>query len=247
MRPFDSVRDLRRRQGVSGPLPHRDAQVHRARPPAGDHRCGRTRNCARLTNSRWRRSAPAPPVPGCESPGPGWPDPQPPMNASPAWFAIWTRSRHEQVVRDQIVTKGYEAFLPTIGKWSRWKDRKKQVDWLALPAATRSARFDPNDRLPIPKRTGVVSYCRLRQRAGADPRNGDRRHPPPGAERSPVRPMPVHPRRGNGRSHRRSAQGRVRPFDPQGRTRAADPGGRSDRPGSERGSRRSGRESWYSG
>ena len=78
------------------------------------------------------------------------------MNASSAWFAIWTRSRHEQVVRDQIVTKGYEAFLPTIGKWSRWKDRKKKVDWPLFPGYC-FARFDPNDRLPILKCTGVVS------------------------------------------------------------------------------------------
>ncbi len=78
------------------------------------------------------------------------------MNASPAWYAIWTRSRHEQVVRDQIVTKGYEAFLPTVGKWSRWKDRKKKVDWPLFPGYC-FARFDPNDRLPILKCTGVVS------------------------------------------------------------------------------------------
>ena len=29
------------------------------------------------------------------------------------WFAIWTRSRHEQLVRDQLARKGVEVFLPT--------------------------------------------------------------------------------------------------------------------------------------
>jgi len=45
------------------------------------------------------------------------------------WYAIWTRSRHEQVVREQLERKRFEAFLPTITRWSRWKDRKKKIDW----------------------------------------------------------------------------------------------------------------------
>jgi len=30
------------------------------------------------------------------------------------WFAVWTRSRHEQVVRDQLAQRQIEAFLPTV-------------------------------------------------------------------------------------------------------------------------------------
>lgn len=76
--------------------------------------------------------------------------------ASVAWYAIWTRSRHEHVVRDQLERKGYEAFLPTIPKWSRWKDRKKKIDWPLFPGYC-FARFDTRERLPILKCTGVVS------------------------------------------------------------------------------------------
>ena len=72
------------------------------------------------------------------------------------WYAIWTRSRHENVVREQLERKGYEAFLPTITKWSRWKDRKKKIDWPLFPGYC-FARFDPNERLPILTCTGVVS------------------------------------------------------------------------------------------
>lgn len=72
------------------------------------------------------------------------------------WFAIWTRSRHEQVVRDQLERKGVETFLPTVMKWSRWKDRKKQVAWPLFPGYC-FARFDALDRLPILKCTGVVN------------------------------------------------------------------------------------------
>ena len=60
------------------------------------------------------------------------------------WFALWTRSRHEQVVRDQLEQKRIETFLPTVTRWSRWKDRKKKIDWPLFPGllfcAIRSAR-----------------------------------------------------------------------------------------------------------
>jgi len=72
------------------------------------------------------------------------------------WFAIWTRSRHEQVVREQLVNKRIDVFLPTITRWSRWKDRKKKIDGPLFPGYC-FARFDPHERLPILKCTGVVS------------------------------------------------------------------------------------------
>jgi transcription antitermination factor NusG len=76
--------------------------------------------------------------------------------STPAWFAVWTRSRHEQVVREQIQEKGIEAFLPTVTRWSRWKDRRKKVDWPLFPGYC-FARFNPADRLSVLKCTGVVS------------------------------------------------------------------------------------------
>jgi transcription antitermination factor NusG len=74
----------------------------------------------------------------------------------PQWFAIWTRSRHEQVVREQIERKHFDAFLPTITKWSRWKDRKKKVDWPLFPGYC-FARFRPEESLAVLKCTGVVN------------------------------------------------------------------------------------------
>jgi transcription antitermination factor NusG len=84
-------------------------------------------------------------------------DGQPAPNLSEfEWYAIWTRSRHEKLVRDQLQQKHLEVFLPTITKWSRWKDRKKQVDWPLFPGYC-FVRFDGSDRLPILKCDGVVS------------------------------------------------------------------------------------------
>lgn len=72
------------------------------------------------------------------------------------WYAVWTRSRHEAVVRDQLRDRRIEAFLPTITRWSRWKDRKKKVDWPLFPGYC-FARFDPTQTLQILKCSGVVS------------------------------------------------------------------------------------------
>ena len=72
------------------------------------------------------------------------------------WFAIWTRSRHEQVVREQLERKLVDAFLPTVPKWSRWKDRKKKIDWPLFPGYC-FARFDPANTLAILKCAGVVN------------------------------------------------------------------------------------------
>ena len=72
------------------------------------------------------------------------------------WFAIWTRSRHEKIVREQLDARNVEVFLPTITRWSRWKDRRKQVTWPLFPGYC-FARFEPTDTLPILKTPGVVS------------------------------------------------------------------------------------------
>src|SRR5580704_4090782 len=86
----------------------------------------------------------------------GLPRPESPIPPDVEWFAIWTRSRHEQVVREQLERKHVEAFLPTMPRWSRWKDRKKKIDWPLFPGYC-FARFDVDDALPILKCTGVVN------------------------------------------------------------------------------------------
>ena len=84
-----------------------------------------------------------------------------PASANPAadtadWFAIWTRSRHEQVVGEQLEKRHIEVFLPTVTRWSRRKDRKKKIDWPLFPGYC-FARFDPDNPLAILKCTGVVN------------------------------------------------------------------------------------------
>lgn len=75
--------------------------------------------------------------------------------AGSAWYAVWTRSRHEQVVRQQLAQKNIEAFLPTIARWSRWKDRRKRIEWPLFPGYC-FARFDPVGTLPVLQCAGVL-------------------------------------------------------------------------------------------
>lgn len=88
--------------------------------------------------------------------------------ANSPWFAIWTRSRHEQVVRDQLASKQVETFLPMVPRWSRWRDRKKKVDWPLFPGYC-FARFDPTAALPILKCTGVVNIVSIEGRPAPIP------------------------------------------------------------------------------
>ena len=77
------------------------------------------------------------------------------INQAP-WFALWVRSRAEKSVFDQLVRKDIEAFLPTVNRWSRWKDRKKLIAWPLFPSYC-FARFDPRNILDVRKCSGVVS------------------------------------------------------------------------------------------
>ena len=89
-------------------------------------------------------------------PPPAAVDPEPPGDPGGQWFAVWTRSRHEQVVRTQLAEQQVPVFLPTLKKWSRWKDRRKQIEVPLFPGYV-FARFDPDRRLAVLKCSGVVS------------------------------------------------------------------------------------------
>lgn len=89
---------------------------------------------------------------------PSSPTPASAASQDPAerWYAVWTRSRHEQVVRTQLDEKCVAVFLPTISRWSRWKDRKKQIEVPLFPGYV-FARFAAADRLAVLKCSGVAS------------------------------------------------------------------------------------------
>ena len=72
------------------------------------------------------------------------------------WYAIHTRSRHEKSVHGELCRHGVEAFLPTVARWSRWRDRRRRIDWPLFPGYC-FARFDTTSLLSVLKCSGVVS------------------------------------------------------------------------------------------
>ena len=51
-----------------------------------------------------------------------------------AWYAVYTKSRHEQVAREQLAAKGIEVFLPTVSTWSRRTDRRLRIELPMFPS-----------------------------------------------------------------------------------------------------------------
>jgi transcriptional antiterminator NusG len=73
----------------------------------------------------------------------------------PLWYVVRTRSRHEKTVRDQLVGRAIETFLPVVERWSRWKDRRKKVAFPLFPGYC-FARFPLVERLRILNVVGVA-------------------------------------------------------------------------------------------
>ena len=49
------------------------------------------------------------------------------------WYAVYTRSHQERMVKTQLDGRGVENFLPTYEKISQWKDRKKLIQVPLFP------------------------------------------------------------------------------------------------------------------
>ena len=56
-----------------------------------------------------------------------------PVSEELSWFAVVTRSRHERKVHDQLQSRDVESFLPSVQRWSRWRDRRKLIEWPLFP------------------------------------------------------------------------------------------------------------------
>lgn len=73
------------------------------------------------------------------------------------WFATHVRSRHELKVLDSLTKSNIDAFLPTVEKLRKWKDRKKMVTFPLFPGYL-FVRINNNhqDRLTVLKTKGIV-------------------------------------------------------------------------------------------
>lgn len=59
------------------------------------------------------------------------PVPAPQKISGAAWYALYTRSRHEKKLLAELSDRSIEVFLPMREILSRWKDRRKRI-WVPL-------------------------------------------------------------------------------------------------------------------
>lgn len=78
-----------------------------------------------------------------------------PFENGVSWYAIKTRSRHEKLVTQQLLSRHLETFLPLVDRRRRWKDRWKNVRFPLFPGYC-FARFPYQDRLKVLSAVGVV-------------------------------------------------------------------------------------------
>lgn len=85
------------------------------------------------------------------------------------WYAVHTKSRHEDKVYNGLMQKNHPAFLPRIEVWSKRKDRKKKILLPMFPGYlfVELLSTDGETRLDILKTYGVVKI--LGDRSTFDP------------------------------------------------------------------------------
>jgi transcription antitermination factor NusG len=79
------------------------------------------------------------------------------LRASPRWYAIQTRGRHEKKVANKLAERGLDTYLPALREVHRWSDRNKVVEVPLFPCYTFvRVAADSSERLRILQTDGVV-------------------------------------------------------------------------------------------
>jgi transcription antitermination factor NusG len=89
----------------------------------------------------------------CESPNPSCSL----AEAAADWYAVYTCSRHEKRVAQQLEERGIDHFLPVYRSVRRWKDRKKELELVLFPGYI-FVRFPLMNRLQVLQLPGVVRF-----------------------------------------------------------------------------------------
>lgn len=80
------------------------------------------------------------------------------------WYAVYTKSRHEKVAAEELWQKSIECFLPLQERLSKWKDRRKAVQFPLFPGYLFVRVAITERRLDILKVPSVVRIIGFRGR-----------------------------------------------------------------------------------
>lgn len=75
----------------------------------------------------------------------------------PHWYAVWTRSHCEQLVTEQLVSRGFETFLPKVAAWTRVGRVRRRAEQPLFPGYLFVRHIlDKHSHVEILKARGVV-------------------------------------------------------------------------------------------
>jgi transcriptional antiterminator NusG len=83
--------------------------------------------------------------------------------ATPSWYAVQTRARHEKVVAQRLQEGGMTTFLPLVTEVHSWSDRKKSVE-LPLFGCYVFVRLAPTseERLRVLRIDSILNFVGIR-------------------------------------------------------------------------------------
>ncbi len=84
------------------------------------------------------------------------------------WYVLYTRPRHEKKVRDGLIEKKIEVFLPLLTKTLVYKNRKKKSE-VPLFNSYLFARFDYKYRFTVLETHGVIKLVNFKGVPGVVP------------------------------------------------------------------------------
>jgi transcription antitermination factor NusG len=76
-------------------------------------------------------------------------------NSSYSWYALQTKSRHENTVASHLCARGFPSYLPLFKCRRRWSDRFKEIELPLFPGYV-FCQFNSVDRFPVLSIPGVV-------------------------------------------------------------------------------------------
>lgn len=80
-------------------------------------------------------------------------------NGRHRWYALWTRSRHEKKVFQQLSERGLQGFLPLSNEIHWWSDRRKQIEVPLFPGYTFLRAFASDAvRAAVMRIPGVAGF-----------------------------------------------------------------------------------------
>ncbi len=87
---------------------------------------------------------------------------------NPSWYALYTKSRAEKKVYEDLKNQGIEVYLPLKREQRQWSDRKK---WVEVPVISSYIfiKISPSQYRDVFNARGVVAYVSHKGKAVAIP------------------------------------------------------------------------------